>query len=346
MGLLKTVTLSALLASSLFARVDFKNFGNICDAAQECPNKKVEIKAIQYLLKKRFDSSIVVNGEWNKETKAYIIAFQKRKGIPATGYIGLKTKIALNELLYGKRKKEEITKKAANLQKGAQNTPKKIIKSNKELLSQKNSHSSSKTKIAKVKKASLKKSKEKANLNSYTAFIRSVDLKKSFAVYKDPKLIRIAKRAKTHLKVDVSQQRIKLVVNGKVALDAPCTTGAKRKLEPNTHTIRDKHTPYGTFRIMEKIAVKRSTIFGDIYRHGKLVYHGDRRKYRGSWKGAKFVGHPLRNWMRLTSSGIGLHASRYIKRYPASNGCIRLPQSVANTLFASIKKGTKVKVVY
>ena len=335
MGLLKTITLSAILAGSLFAKVDFNNFGDICDQKQKCQNKSGEIMAIQYLLKKRFDSSIEVTGKWNEKTKTTIIAFQKSNSIPATGYIGAKTKFALNQLLYGKVKKSITSKKAQKNKKIT--TTKTTPKIEKKTLAQK--------RIEKKTTKTLNKTK-RANLSSYTAFVRSVNLKKSFAIYKDPKLLRIAKRAKTHIKVDVSEQRIKLVVNGKVALDAPCTTGAKRKLEPNTRTIRDKHTPYGTFRIMEKIAVKRSTIFGNIYRNGKLVYHGDRRKYRGSWKGAKFVGHPLKKWMRLTSSGIGLHASRYIKRYPASNGCIRLPHSVANTLFASIKKGTKVKVVY
>ena len=337
MGLFKTITLSALLAGSLFAKVDFNNFGDICDLKQKCQNKSGEIMAVQYLLKKRFDPSIEVTGQWDSKTKEHIIAFQEKNGIKATGYIGAKTKLALNQLLYGKAATKKIaTKKTTANKKVA--VSKASPKKEKKIVAKKS------TKAAKATKTLAKK--KRANLSSYTAFVRSVNLKKSFAVYKDPKLLRIAKRAKTHIKVDVSEQRIKLVVNGKVALDAPCTTGAKRKLEPNTRTIRDKRTPYGTFRIMEKIAVKRSTIFGNIYKNGRLVYHGDRRKYRGSWKGAKFVGHPLKKWMRLTSSGIGLHASRYIKRYPASNGCIRLPHSVANTLFASIKKGTKVKVVY
>jgi lipoprotein-anchoring transpeptidase ErfK/SrfK len=49
--------------------------------------------------------------------------------------------------------------------------------------------------------------------------------------------------------------------------------------------------------------------------------------------------------MRLTSGGIGLHASKYVKRYPGTNGCIRLPYNVAHTLFAKVDKGTVVKVV-
>jgi len=179
----------------------------------------------------------------------------------------------------------------------------------------------------------------------YADFRRHVNLKKSYAVFKNKKLLAKAKHRPTYIKVDVSEQRLRFYVDGKVALDAPCTTGAKHKFEPNTKIYRDKHTPMGIFRIKEKIADKRSTIFGDIYVNGKRVYHGDRRKYRGSWKHAKFVGASLKHWMRLTSSGIGLHASKYVKRYPGTNGCIRLPYSVAHTLFAKVNTGTKVKIV-
>jgi lipoprotein-anchoring transpeptidase ErfK/SrfK len=179
----------------------------------------------------------------------------------------------------------------------------------------------------------------------YREFKQNVNLKKSYAVYTDKKLLAKAKRARKKLIVDVSEQRVRLFVNGKVALDAPCTTGAKHKFEPNTKIYRDKHTPVGTYKIKEKIADKRSTIFGDIYKNGRRVYHGDRRKYRGSWKSARFVGASLKHWMRLTSGGIGLHASKYVKRYPGTNGCIRLPYNVAHTLFAKVDKGTVVKVV-
>ena len=178
---------------------------------------------------------------------------------------------------------------------------------------------------------------------TYSEFKKHTNLRKSFAIYKDKKLLSCANGKNTKLKVDVSEQRVRLYVDGKVALCSPCTTGAKHKFEPNTKTYRDKHTPLGTFKIKEKIAAKKSTIFGEMYRNGKKVYHGDRRKYRGPK--AKYVGHTMHHWMRLTSGGIGLHASKYIKRYPGSNGCVRLPLSVSPTIFKCVSKGTTVSVV-
>jgi len=185
----------------------------------------------------------------------------------------------------------------------------------------------------------------KTSHGSYTAFKKAVNLRKSFKVFQDKKLLSKANGRNTKLKIDISEQRVRLYVNGKVALCSPCTTGAKRKFEPNTKIYRDKRTPKGTFKIMEKIADKRSTIFGDYYRGGKRVYHGDKRKYRGSKKGLRYKGASLQNWMRLTSSGVGLHASKYVKRYPGTNGCIRLPYKVAKTIFKKVKRGTKVSIV-
>jgi len=183
----------------------------------------------------------------------------------------------------------------------------------------------------------------KASNGSYDTFRKNVNLRKSFKVFQDNKLLSRANGKNTKLKVDISEQRVKLYVDGKVALCAPCTTGAKRKFEPNTKIYRDKRTPKGTFKITEKISDKRSSIFGKFYRNGKVVYKGDRRKYRGPK--AKYKGASLQNWMRLTSSGIGLHASKYVKRHPGTNGCIRLPYKVSRTIFKNVRKGTKVSIV-
>jgi len=183
----------------------------------------------------------------------------------------------------------------------------------------------------------------KSNYGSYDSFRKNVNLRKSFKVYKDNKLLTKANGKNTKLKVDISEQRVRLYVDGKVAICSPCTTGAKRKFEPNTKIYRDKRTPKGTFKITEKISDKRSTIFGKYYRNGKLVYKGDKRKYRGPK--AKYKGASLQNWMRLTSSGIGLHASKYVKRHPGTNGCIRLPYKISKAIFKNVRKGTKVSIV-
>lgn len=196
---------------------------------------------------------------------------------------------------------------------------------------------------ANVKLPKYTKSRDVSTSGTYASFKKKVNLRKSFKIFEDKSLLKKATGKNTKLTVDISEQRVKLYVNGKVALSSPCTTGAKRKFEPNTKIYRDKRTPKGIFKITEKISDKRSTIFGKFYRNGKVVYKGDRRKYRGPK--AKYKGASLKNWMRLTSSGIGLHASKYVKRNPGTNGCIRLPYKVSQTIFKKVRKGTKVSIV-
>ena len=180
---------------------------------------------------------------------------------------------------------------------------------------------------------------------TYAEFKQKTNLRKSYKVFKNKELLAQSTAENTQLKIDVSEQRVKLYVDDKVALSSPCTTGAKHKFEPNTKIYRDKRTPMGTFKITEKISDKRSTIFGNYYRGKKRVYHGDKRKFRGCKTGLRYEGASLKNWMRLTSSGVGLHASKYVKRYPGTNGCIRLPYGVSKTIFKHVRKGTKVSVV-
>jgi lipoprotein-anchoring transpeptidase ErfK/SrfK len=290
-----------------YTKEHFISYGDMCEkrADQFCPNNRDEIRNLQRVL--NADKHLDVN-------------------LKVDGKWGKKTQNAV-----------------IKFQKYYHISPTKgyVGPKTKRLLAKKAKH----VKLQKVHYAKKTTTSKKRCYSCYADFRKHVNPKKSYAVFKDKKLLAQAEHKPKYIKVDVSEQRLRFYVDGKVALDTPCTTGAKHKFEPNTKIYRDKRTPMGTFRVKEKIADKRSTIFGDIYVNGKKVYHGDRRKYRGSWKNAKFVGASLKHWMRLTSSGIGLHASKYVKRYPGTNGCIRLPYSVAHTLFAKVDKGTKVKIV-
>ncbi len=177
---------------------------------------------------------------------------------------------------------------------------------------------------------------------SYTQF-RAKHHPKSFKVYEDKSLLNKANPNNTQIKINIKEQRIKLLVDGKVAIDSPATTGMHVKKDPNTGTISNKSTPKGTFVIQEKIAQKRSTIFGELYKGNKMVFKGDRRKYKGNY--TKYVGASLQNWMRLTSGGIGIHGSQYIHRIPHSNGCIRVPYNVVHKIYKVVGNNTKVTIL-
>lgn len=105
-------------------------------------------------------------------------------------------------------------------------------------------------------------------------------------------------------------------------------------------------TPRGSYRILEKTAVKRSNVWGAIVDAGGSTIDGDARSGREAVPaGGSFVGASMPNWMRLTGSGIGMHGGPIPNPgRPASHGCIRLPYAMARILFQELPVGTPVTI--
>ncbi|MGV3552373.1 L,D-transpeptidase family protein [Rhizobium sp.] len=76
-------------------------------------------------------------------------------------------------------------------------------------------------------------------------------------------------------------------------------------------------TPSGIFSIMEK----KKTHFSNIYDNAPMPF-----------------------MQRLTWSGIALHESKDVPRYPASHGCVRMPSKFAKQLFSMTKRGYHVVI--
>ena len=106
-------------------------------------------------------------------------------------------------------------------------------------------------------------------------------------------------------------------------------------------------TPTGSFTITEKIADKRSNLYGTIYdADGNVAVSGADTRKDSVPSGGKYVGASMPYWMRLTSNGIGMHAGPIPNPgQPASHGCIRMPKDMAQLLFADSKIGTPVQIV-
>lgn len=106
--------------------------------------------------------------------------------------------------------------------------------------------------------------------------------------------------------IDIARQRAFLVVNNLIAIDTAVSTARQ-----------GKYTPRGSFEITEKIkSGKVSTIYH--------VY--------------------MPNWMRLGNSTVGMHTGD-LPGYPASSGCIRLPQTIAPIIFENVTHGVRVEVL-
>ncbi len=106
-------------------------------------------------------------------------------------------------------------------------------------------------------------------------------------------------------------------------------------------------TPTGTFRIMEKIADKRSNRYGMIVdRHGNVVNSNATAGVSRVPPGGRFVGAQMPYWMRITGYGVGMHAGAIPNPgSPASHGCIRLPRDMAETIYQHVSVGSRVSIM-
>lgn len=141
---------------------------------------------------------------------------------------------------------------------------------------------------------------------------------------------------KTRMVIDLRRQMVDVSIGGEPAGWAFVATGKE-----------GYSTPAGEFTVVEKVADKRSTLYGWIVDANGDVVNADAdiRKDKVP-PGGEFVHAPMPYWMRLTWRGIGLHAGRIPQPgEPASHGCIRLPEEFAPLLFDVVKIGTPVRVV-
>ncbi|MDH4409458.1 MAG: L,D-transpeptidase [Verrucomicrobiales bacterium] len=124
--------------------------------------------------------------------------------------------------------------------------------------------------------------------------------------YINHELLAAGKDAEKKVVIDISRQRAFLIIHDLVAIDTAVSTAR-----------RGKYTPRGSYPITEKVASgKVSTLY-----HVYMPY-----------------------WMRLGQSTVGMHVGD-LPGYPASAGCIRLPQRIAPLLFENLTLGVPVEVV-
>jgi lipoprotein-anchoring transpeptidase ErfK/SrfK len=133
----------------------------------------------------------------------------------------------------------------------------------------------------------------------------------------------------SHARISLSKQRLYLMVGDEVYIDTPISSGKRAGM-----------TPTGTFRITQKHADHRSSIYGDfVDRNGRVVRSGISTKVDSAPSGTTYRGAPMRWFCRLTNSGVGFHTG-VLPGYPASHGCIRLPEEMARLIYTKVKLGT------
>jgi hypothetical protein len=102
-------------------------------------------------------------------------------------------------------------------------------------------------------------------------------------------------------------------------------------------------TSTGSFSIIQKDQNHVSSQYGDYVDSADnvVVANVDVSKDPKP-PGAHFKGAPMPYFMRIVG-GTGMHAG-YLPGYPASHGCIRMPEFMAENFFRSVSVGTPVTV--
>ena len=137
---------------------------------------------------------------------------------------------------------------------------------------------------------------------------------------------------KPRIEIDLDQQRAYFYKGAQIVGVSAVSTGRE-----------GYDTPPGEFRIKEKDPKHVSSLYGAyVGQSGQVVMKnveagGDPRP-----RGTIFRGAPMPYFLRI-HGGIGMHAG-YLPGYPASHGCIRLPEKMAAQFFNNAAVGTPVEI--
>jgi lipoprotein-anchoring transpeptidase ErfK/SrfK len=137
--------------------------------------------------------------------------------------------------------------------------------------------------------------------------------------------------AQTSVEIDLQEQMAYLLRDGRPVLASPISSGRYGHL-----------TRTGSFKVLEKERSHYSSMYGKIVdaRGNTLVADADADMSVPS--GGKFIPAPMRYFMRFSGAD-GMHAG-YLPGYPASHGCVRMPEQYAIAFFNSVSEGTPVTV--
>jgi lipoprotein-anchoring transpeptidase ErfK/SrfK len=148
-----------------------------------------------------------------------------------------------------------------------------------------------------------------------------------------PRVLDKANPNNTRIYVSLSKQRAYLLVGDEVAIDSPISSGKRAGM-----------TPKGSYTILEKDADHRSSVYGAfVNRNGQIVRAGVSTRIDSAPSGTRYVGAPMKWFMRLTWEGVGMHVG-ILPGYPASHGCVRMPDDIAKIFYDHVKIGTPAVV--
>ena len=105
-----------------------------------------------------------------------------------------------------------------------------------------------------------------------------------------------------------------------------------------------KRTPRGSYKVTQKSKNHKSSLYGVIKDDatGAIVVSDAKTGRNVPKAGQTFVNAPMPNFLRFNGA-IGMHTG-HLPGYPASHGCVRLPNRMAEHFFENAQIGTPVIV--
>lgn len=136
----------------------------------------------------------------------------------------------------------------------------------------------------------------------------------------------------SRVEILLREQRGRLYINDKIAMDFPVCSGR----------VGGHETPKGRFRITEKKRQHRSSLYGSFVGAGGDTVKGDAKVSDKAPAGTRFLGASMPYWMRFNGA-IGMHVGN-VYRSGASHGCVRVPVEACSILFEKLSVGSPVIV--
>ena len=133
------------------------------------------------------------------------------------------------------------------------------------------------------------------------------------------------------VEVDLQDQVAFLLRGRGVVLESPISSGRYGHL-----------TQTGSFKVLEKEINHHSSIYGKIVDANGRTIVSDADIDMKVPRGGKFIPAPMRYFMRFHEAD-GMHAG-YLPGYPASHGCVRMPEQLAIAFYRALDVGTPVTV--
>jgi hypothetical protein len=168
---------------------------------------------------------------------------------------------------------------------------------------------------------------------TYEHFKADPKYPKTYDIWRNEELLAKTDASNSSIQIDLATQRGMLKNGDEVVMDYPICSG-----------IKSRPTPPGTYKILEKVVDKSSNRYGKMLDANGDVINGDADAFNDPVpEGGKFVGAPMRYWMRLTWDGVGHHIGP-VRRYPASHACVRGPSKVMPLVYSKMRVGSTVVV--